>query len=838
MFGRSKAQLRVAVFVFIAVLASIFYLFLIARYQRDIPFLRTSAEANWIVYYLYPDTITRGSNLTNITTDFTKDFNLPSVPPKAELHIRAFKKYHLWINDDEFLRSPATQTNWKKMDTLDISQLLVKGRNTIRVQVTCDYGPPALWLYASGLQEDIRTDTTWKTSISGSPYFAAGLAKDSFVPPAGLDGPRPFRSFAGRFPMLVLFFCVSCLVFYFYSYMQKSAELAGYSAARFFVFTPKFVLIVSIAIWTVVFINNASQVPLDLGFDTNGHLEYIRYILVHHTVPLANQGWQAYQPPLFYALSALFFSFAKGIFSGETAYTILKLIPFLCGVGQIFAVYFSSKLVFPGSTNKQALSVAFAALIPMNIYISHYVSNESLCAFLIGVLILVTIVILSRGGSTKLFCILGVVAGLALLTKLTVLVVLPVVALILLYKLISEKKRSLVTVAGYFGLTIAIAVGLAGWFYFRNWINFGKIFIGNWDHAAVRIHWWQDPGFHTYKYFCRFGEVFSVPYFSGFYSFFDSIYASFWGDSMLGGQSEYGHGPPWNYEYISAVYILSLPATMAIIIGAVRAAMAAIFRADKIWLLILGTLFVAIWGIACMSLRNPYYGQSKAFYGLFIVMPVALTFAFGFGGLDEWLKKKGLLLVRTILHGWFGTLALAIFFSFFVGPAQKDQVLDLPTLAREGKLNEAVVYYTKFLNRNPNSCYAHVGLALSYALQGRNDDATEQYKKAQQIRPDWPHTLNALSMLLIYKPNATVLEKEQAVRYAERCCQLTGYLWAEALVTLTDAYMADGRVPFAVTTAGKAMRAATAAGREDFAKSIQNWLESDKTARPYIRKQH
>ncbi len=487
MFDRSKAQVGVVIFIFIAVLASIFYLFLIARYQRDIPFLRTSAEANWILYYLHPDTKPRSNDFINITTDFIKDFNLPSVPPKAELNIRAFKKYHLWINGDEFLPSPAFQVSWKKMDTLDISQSLVKGRNTIRVQVTYDYGPPALWLYTRGLQENIRTDTTWKTSILGSPYFAAGLARDCFVHPTALDGPRPFRSFAGKFPMLVLFFCISCVVFYSYCYLQKSAEPVEHLAARFFVFTPGFILVVSTIIWAVAFINNASQISVDLGFDAPGHLKYIQYIFAHHTLPLANQGWQAYQPPLFYAISTVFFSFVRLISCDETANMTLKIIPFLCGVGQIFITYFSSRYVFPDSTSKQALSVAFAALIPMNIYISHYVSNESLCAFLIGVLILVTIMMLSKESSTKLFCILGVVAGLALLTKFTTLVVLPVIALILIYKLISEERRSLANVADYFVLTTVITVSLAGWFYFRNWINFGIIFVGNW-HPVTGIH--------------------------------------------------------------------------------------------------------------------------------------------------------------------------------------------------------------------------------------------------------------------------------------------------------------------------------------------------------------
>jgi hypothetical protein len=442
MFDHYKTQLKVAILVVVAVSASITYLFLTARYQRDVPFLQTSSGANWIMYYLSPDSSVRGGVFTNIATDFVKDFNLPDAPLKAELYIRAFKKYRLWINDAEFPQSSKIKTNWKKTDTLDISRALVKGKNTIKVQVTCDYGPPALWLYTNGLQENIRTDATWMTSISGSPYTAASLESDCFVYPSASEGPQPLMSLDKNLPIFILFFCVSCAVFCIHNYVQKRIKTNKGAVAHFFVLTPKFILTVSAATWMVVFINNASQIPIDLGFDAEGHLEYIKHILTRSAVPLANQSLEAYQPPLFYALSALLVSIAKLIFHNETANMALKLIPFLCGIGQIFIAYFSSRYIFPDSTNKQALCVAFAALIPMNIYISHYVSNESACAFLTGLLILVTIIMLRKGCSTKLFCILGITAGLALLTKFTTLVVLPVVALILfgIIYLTNEKR--------------------------------------------------------------------------------------------------------------------------------------------------------------------------------------------------------------------------------------------------------------------------------------------------------------------------------------------------------------------------------------------------------------
>ena len=300
----------------------------------------------------------------------------------------------------------------------------------------------------------------------------------------------------------------------------------------------------------------------------------------------------------------------------------------------------------------------------MNIYISHYFSNESLCGFLMVLVMLVTMMILNNPhSSAKLFCVLGLIIGLALLTKVTMLTILPVIFLVLSYKLLSEQEGSLGRLADYLGLMLFLIVVVAGWFYLRNLAHFGKPFVNNWD-RSLGFHWWQDPGFHTYKYFCRFGKVFSLPYFIGFYSFFDSLYSTFWGDSFVGGVSAYAHRTPWNEEYMSAVYLLSLPATPIIIIGTLCAIRNAVFAASKIWLLILGSLLIMAYSLIYMNLKMPYYSVAKTFYFMAVLLPISLIFACGFDYLDKWLRGKSLSILRATLYGWFGTLALAIFFAF------------------------------------------------------------------------------------------------------------------------------------------------------------------------------
>src|SRR5262249_28592869 len=43
------------------------------------------------------------------------------------------------------------------------------------------------------------------------------------------------------------------------------------------------------------------------GFDFEGHLDYLRYVDLSAALPLANQGWQFYQPPAYYVISVVAF---------------------------------------------------------------------------------------------------------------------------------------------------------------------------------------------------------------------------------------------------------------------------------------------------------------------------------------------------------------------------------------------------------------------------------------------------------------------------------------------------------------------------------------------------
>jgi len=732
-----KAQLRISVLIFLILCASLSYLVIKAVSDPSIPFLKADPQAKWIRYPLPGQTSGRFEEFASFTTTFRKNFDVEEIPSTARLYVKAFRKCRIWVNNEQIYSDPHNENNWKKLRQIDIVPFLKSGANHIAVEVSCHHGPPSLLLYTQGLHNDLSTDNTWTTSMTSRATIPARIADDTRMLSINFKNISPLDALRKKLPILTIFFVVSAALYWLNFYAQKKTKFYSYPFQAFISKMPQSVLTLCIIFWVLLFINNYPRIPPTYGFDTWSHISYVEYLINSCSIPLANQGWEMYQPPLFYLASAILLVVTRLSITEPYALYILKLIPLLCGVGQICLVYFAARILFPNSKVKQAISVAMIALIPMNIYISHYVSNESLCAFLMALSILITIKILCKShSSVSLFCVLGIVLGLALLTKPTALVIFPVIYLLLLYKLTSEAKCHLSRIVKYLGVMTIWILIIAGWFYLRNWSHFGKPLISNWE-PLTGFYWWMDPGFHTHKYFFRFGGVFKFPYFSGYYSFFDSMYSTLWGDGFYGGKDLYWLRPPWNYEYMSALYLISIPASLSFLFGLYQVVKHAITYISKSWLLILGSVFTIGFSMIYMNLKLPHYTMAKAFYGLAIVMPLALIGGWGIAATDKWLQTKNCLFLRSILYAWLGTLAATVFLAFFVTTQRPEVPLEYGMyLTQQGKYGLATKYYNEALQISPNFADAHNKLGYVLARQGKLDEAIEHLTKALRIEPD------------------------------------------------------------------------------------------------------
>ncbi len=154
------------------------------------------------------------------------------------------------------------------------------------------------------------------------------------------------------------------------------------------------------------------------------------------------------------------------------------------------------------------------------------------------------------------------------------------------------------------------------------------------------------------------------------------------------------------------------------------------------------------------------------------------------------------------------------------------------TLAKKGQLKEAATHLEKALRINPRYSEAQCNLAHTLLAQGKNQSALDHYYKILEFKPDEVDILNNLAWILATSEDTKIQNPSDAVKYAERACELTEYSRPGFLDTLAAAYAAAGRLPEAIETAEKAVKLATSAGKKVLAQEIQKHLELYKAGRP------
>jgi hypothetical protein len=378
-----------------------------------------------------------------------------------------------------------------------------------------------------------------------------------------------------------------------------------------------------------------------------------------------------YHPPLFYAVAALLQWLAESVGGTAGGDVGMKILPFAAGLANIWVALALCRRLFPAEGSKQLLATIFAAVLPMNLYAAAYFSNETFHALLAGLALLVAVdLLLEPTASPKRVLRLGVLLGFALLTKYTAVLVTAIAAFFLGCKLVTVERATPARLARLLALFALPPLLLAGWFYLRNALAFGDPLIANWGHLPGETQkWWQQPGFHTAAFYLNFGESFSHPYLSAFHSYWDSLYTTLWGDGGIAGRVDPRQRHDfWNYDYMSAGYLIAIPASAFVFAGALRCVARALSDHDPgrraAFSLIATLAYAVLFGLTYMSLRLPYFAQAKASYGLVVMPLLALFFADGFGWLDDALARRGRVGLRALSFGWLAVFAAACFLAY------------------------------------------------------------------------------------------------------------------------------------------------------------------------------
>jgi 4-amino-4-deoxy-L-arabinose transferase-like glycosyltransferase len=327
---------------------------------------------------------------------------------------------------------------------------------------------------------------------------------------------------------------------------------------------------------------------------------------------------------------------------------------------QVEVAYRALKHIFPSRKDLQILGIIVGGLLPMNIYISQFVGNEPLAGLLAAVAVMMSLRLLDSEYSQIpkwYFPALGLVLGLAILAKATpVLLCLPL-ALFLLHSMLQRRMRK-PQIALNLLLVFGIAFAVCGWYYLRNWVEFGKPFVGGWD-LTRNIVWWQDPGYRTIYDFLTFGRSLKYPIYSGINGFWDSIYSTFWMDGFISSSITFEHRPPWNYSLMLSGALLGVLPSAGIFLGFLKTLLVEKYvNNGKLFAVAcIGIYFVAL---LSMYLTLPIYATAKATYTIGIIPCYAIVCV---NGLDLIMRNTVIAaLVNAIIACW----GVVVYSSYFV----------------------------------------------------------------------------------------------------------------------------------------------------------------------------
>jgi 4-amino-4-deoxy-L-arabinose transferase-like glycosyltransferase len=157
---------------------------------------------------------------------------------------------------------------------------------------------------------------------------------------------------------------------------------------------------------------------------------------------------------------------------------LARWLSLLAGIGTVSLTYLLARIIFDDSHPETSsilalLSASLVAFIPQFLHTSSAITNDSLSVTLAAAALVMLALIIKRGSSTHYAIYLGVILGLAVLTKLSLLYLLPVTGLVLLLDLYRHRslRRSLMEIA----LISALMLLLSGWWYWRNWRVYGDV---------------------------------------------------------------------------------------------------------------------------------------------------------------------------------------------------------------------------------------------------------------------------------------------------------------------------------------------------------------------------
>jgi hypothetical protein len=181
-------------------------------------------------------------------------------------------------------------------------------------------------------------------------------------------------------------------------------------------------------------------------------------------------------------------------FYGVTlAVYVVRWMTVLIGAGVVYMTYLIGREVVP---DKPGVAIGAAAVIAFNpqfIYLSGAINNDIMAALCGGAVLWACVRLVRGGPNLKTDITLGILYGLALLTKFNLVALLGLIGLAYLLLLWRTREWRATLRGGV--IVLAIAAAIAGWWFVRNWVLYGDPTAMNmvnelWEGGEASEGWW------------------------------------------------------------------------------------------------------------------------------------------------------------------------------------------------------------------------------------------------------------------------------------------------------------------------------------------------------------
>ncbi len=224
------------------------------------------------------------------------------------------------------------------------------------------------------------------------------------------------------------------------------------------------------------------------GYDFPDHAAYIDWFLAHRELPSIMVSRAAYHPPLYYLLAAL-------VSRAGVSMLHMNVLSIICGSLRLLVIWFGLERILASHRPARLVALVVAAVLPASVHIDGMVTNEALSNLLSAVAIVLMFEILRSEARRRwlLALSLGLVVGLALLTKMSALALIGAGGVAALAELgwvdrdgWRGRSRRLLPWVG----ALSVVFAISGWLLVHNQRTYGKLFVSGFDGTAAT---WYAP---------------------------------------------------------------------------------------------------------------------------------------------------------------------------------------------------------------------------------------------------------------------------------------------------------------------------------------------------------